>query len=106
MCINSFIIIGFSRMKLIINLSKRKCNYELISKFGGSLFTAPIEYSPFDVVGWSGRYHPCKYNLLNFMALGSVTWDHVDPSLQTVLTCPIDPANSASACDIVCFRSR
>jgi len=85
----------------------RACpNYQLISKFGGDLFLAHLQYSPYDVVGWSGRYHPCKYNLLNFMAFGSVTWDHADPSLHTVLTCPIDPATSASACDIVCFRSR
>ena len=40
------------------------------------------------------------------MALGSVTWDHCDPSLHTVLTCPVDAMNGASACDLVCFRSR
>jgi homogentisate 1,2-dioxygenase len=85
----------------------RACdNYEVISKFGGSLFLAPLQYSPYDVVAWSGRYHPCKYDLIQFMAFGSVTWDHADPSLHTVLTCPIDPATGASACDIVCFRPR
>ena len=85
----------------------RACeNYQLISKFGGELFMARLQYSPYDVVGWSGRYHPAKYNLLQFMAFGSVTWDHADPSLHTVLSCPIDAATGASACDIVCFRSR
>lgn len=85
----------------------RHCeDYELISKFGGSLFRATLQFSPYDVVGWSGRYHPCKYDLLQFMSLGSVTWDHCDPSLHTVLTCPVDPANAASACDVVCFRPR
>ena len=85
----------------------RSCkDYELINKFGGDLFLANLQYSPYDVVGWSGRYHPCKYDLLQFMALGSVTWDHADPSLHTVLSCPIDPATAASACDIVCFRAR
>ncbi len=85
----------------------RACkDYELIAKFGGKVHRAYLQYSPYDVVGWMGRYHPCKYDLLNFMAFGSVTWDHADPSLQTVLTCPIDPATSASALDFVCFRSR
>lgn len=85
----------------------RKCsNYEIIAKFGGSLFKARLEYSPYDVVGWSGRYHPCKYDLNLFMSFGSVTWDHADPSLHTVLTCPIDNNSGASACDFVCFRNR
>lgn len=81
-------------------------NFELISKFGGSLFKATLQHSPYDVVGWMGRYYPCKYNLFQFMALGSVTWDHCDPSLHTVLTCPVDAINGTSACDLVCFRSR
>mmetsp|Transcript_807 Transcript_807/g.1656 ORF Transcript_807/g.1656 Transcript_807/m.1656 type:complete len:1075 (-) Transcript_807:105-3329(-) len=85
----------------------RSCkDYELISKFGGKLYIAPLQYSPYDVVGWSGRYHPCKYDLLNFMAYGSVTYDHADPSIHTVLGCPIDTTSGASACDFVCFRSR
>jgi homogentisate 1,2-dioxygenase len=85
----------------------RACkNYQLIAKFGGSLFEASLQYSPYDVVGWSGRYHPCKYSLYQFMSMGSVTWDHPDPSLHTVLTAPIDNHSGASACDLVCFRSR
>lgn len=85
----------------------RACpDYQLISKFQGELFMAKLQYSPYDVVGWSGRYHPCKYNLENFMAFGSVTWDHGDPSLHTVLNSPLDPATGASACDFVCFRPR
>ena len=85
----------------------RACkDYELIAKFGGKVHRAFMQYSPYDVVGWMGRYHPCKYNLLDFMAFGSVTWDHADPSLHTVLTCPVDRATGASALDFVCFRSR
>ena len=85
----------------------RACkDYELLAKFGGKMHKAYLQHSPYDVVGWMGRYHPCKYDLLDFMALGSVTWDIADPSLQTVLTCPIDHTTGASALDFVCFRSR
>ncbi len=80
--------------------------FELVAKFGGSFFTARLDYSPYDVVGWSGRYHPSKYNLMHFMAFGSTTWDHADPSIHTVIHCPIDDKTNASACDFVCFRGR
>jgi homogentisate 1,2-dioxygenase len=83
-----------------------KVDYQLIAKFGGRLHTAKLSYSPYDVVGWSGRYHPCKYNLNNFMAFGSATWDHPDPSIHTVLNWPFDGVTNASACDFVCFRGR
>ena len=85
----------------------RACpDYELISKFGGDLHVAPLQFSPYDVVGWSGNYHPAKYDLMQFMAFGSVTWDHADPSTHTVLTCPVVAQNGASAFDFVCFRPR
>merc|ERR1712048_502113 len=62
--------------------------------------------SPYDVVGWSGSYYPCKYDLTNFKAFGSATWDHGDPSIHTVLSVPTDPETGFSACDVVCFKGR
>lgn len=66
---------------------------------------ATLGYSPFDVVGWSGDYYPYKYNLEHFNAFGSVTWDHADPSIQTVLTCPMDDKGN-NLCDFAAFVPR
>ena len=46
------------------------------------------EYSPFDVVGWRGNYTPVKYDLHHYNTIGSISYDHPDPSIFTVLTCP------------------
>jgi homogentisate 1,2-dioxygenase len=51
-------------------------NYEIISKFQGSLFVAHQNHSPFDVVAWHGNYVPYKYDLAKFMAINSVSFDH------------------------------
>lgn len=51
-------------------------NYEIISKFQGSLFKALQNHSPFDVVAWHGNYVPYKYNLAKFMVINSVSFDH------------------------------
>ncbi|RWS23192.1 hypothetical protein B4U80_07070 [Leptotrombidium deliense] len=52
--------------------------YKVINKFQGTLFVAQQTHSPFDVVAWHGNYVPYKYNLNNFMALNSVTFDHAE----------------------------
>jgi homogentisate 1,2-dioxygenase len=63
--------------------------FSVIVKQGGRLFRATQPHSPFDVVAWHGNYVPYKYDLELFAAYGSVRWDHPDPSILTVLTCPI-----------------
>lgn len=60
--------------------------FELICKFEGSLWSAPINHSPFDVVAWHGNYAPYKYDLRKFNTIGSISCDHPDPSIFTVLT--------------------
>lgn len=50
--------------------------FEVIHKFQGKLFSAEMDHSPFDVVGWHGNYAPYKYNLSLFNAMNSVTFDH------------------------------
>ncbi|MBA3486792.1 MAG: homogentisate 1,2-dioxygenase [Lysobacter sp.] len=64
--------------------------FELIAKFQGHLWRADIGHSPLDVVGWHGNYAPYKYDLRRFNAIGSISYDHPDPSIFLVLTSPSD----------------
>jgi len=59
---------------------------ELVTKFGGRLFASTLDHSPFDVVAWVGNSAPYKYDLARFNVIGSVSFDHPDPSIYTVLT--------------------
>ncbi len=51
------------------------------------MYEAKSNYSPFDVVGWKGNYCPFKYNLEHYNTIGSISYDHPDPSIFTVMTC-------------------
>lgn len=69
------------------------------------MFEMKQEFSPFNVVAFSGNYVPYKYDLKRFCAVGSVTYDHLDPSIYTVLTAPsADPGTAV--CDFVIFPPR
>jgi homogentisate 1,2-dioxygenase len=61
---------------------------ELVSKFCGNLWAAALDHSPLDVVGWHGNHVPYLYDLRRFNVLGSISYDHPDPSIFTVLTSP------------------
>jgi homogentisate 1,2-dioxygenase len=63
----------------------REGSFELVAKFAGSLWSAPIGHSPLDVVAWHGNYAPYKYDLRRFNTIGSVSYDHPDPSIFLVL---------------------
>ena len=63
----------------------RDGDFELLTKFMGALWTAPIHHSPLDVVAWHGNNAPYKYDLRRFNTLGSVSYDHPDPSIFLVL---------------------
>lgn len=78
---------------------------ELIAKFQGHLWRAPIDHSPLDVVGWHGNYAPYKYDLRRFNAIGSISFDHPDPSIFTVLTSPSDTHGTANM-DFAIFPPR
>lgn len=60
----------------------------LVQKFLGSLWQTELDHSPLDVVAWHGNHVPYKYDLRRFNALGTVSFDHPDPSIFTVLTSP------------------
>ncbi|WP_340314835.1 homogentisate 1,2-dioxygenase [Rhizorhabdus argentea] len=78
---------------------------ELVQKFEGSLWTTMLDHSPFDVVAWHGNLAPCRYDLRRFNTINTVSFDHVDPSIFTVLTSPSDTAGTAN-CDFVIFPPR
>lgn len=78
---------------------------EVIAKFGGELWTSKYDHSPLDVVAWHGNYAPYKYDLANFNTINTVSFDHSDPSIFTVLTSPSHPAGTANI-DFVIFPPR
>ncbi len=84
---------------------ERKGKCELVAKFMGALWAAPLAHAPLDVVAWHGNYAPYKYDLARFMAVNTVTFDHADPSIFTVLTSPSGQAGVAN-CDFVIFPPR
>ncbi|KAH9826126.1 Homogentisate 1,2-dioxygenase [Teratosphaeria destructans] len=79
--------------------------YTLLAKFSSRLFAAAQTHTPFDVVAWHGTYYPYKYDLARFATLGSISHDHPDPSIFTVLTAPSDHPGTAVA-DFVIFPPR
>ena len=80
-------------------------NYTLTCKMNGNLWSAPIDHSPLDVVAWHGNYAPYKYNLADFNVIGSVSFDHPDPSIYTVLSSPTNSEGRANI-DFVIFPPR
>jgi homogentisate 1,2-dioxygenase len=77
----------------------------IVTKSSSQLFQKMSDHSPYNVVAWHGNYLPYKYDLTRFCAVGSVTYDHLDPSIYTVLTCPTDQLGTAMA-DFVIFPPR
>jgi homogentisate 1,2-dioxygenase len=79
--------------------------YEIVKKFGGRLWRNEQPCTPFNVVAWHGNLVPCKYDTAHFNTLGSISFDHPDPSIFTVLTSPSDTPGTAN-CDFVIFPPR
>ncbi len=79
--------------------------FEQVAKFGGNLWSCEIDHSPLDVVAWHGNYAPYKYDLRRFNTIGSISFDHPDPSIFTVLTSPSGEPGVAN-CDFVIFPDR
>ncbi len=79
--------------------------FELVAKFQGGLWRADIGHSPLDVVAWHGNYAPCKYDLRRFNTIGSISYDHPDPSIFLVLHSPSD-SEGVSNIDFVIFPPR
>ena len=80
-------------------------DFRIIGKFLGRMWEAEIDHSPLDVVAWHGNYVPYKYDLARFNCINTVSFDHPDPSIYTVLTSPSAVAGTANA-DFVIFPPR
>jgi homogentisate 1,2-dioxygenase len=78
---------------------------EVIQKSLGSLWMMTLDHSPLDVVAWHGNYAPWRYNLAKFNTINTVSFDHPDPSIFTVLTSPSNVPGRSNA-DFVIFPPR
>ncbi|AEO64378.1 uncharacterized protein THITE_2110483 [Thermothielavioides terrestris NRRL 8126] len=79
--------------------------YVVTAKFNNALFRTTQRHTPFDVVAWHGNYYPYKYDLGRFNTIGSISFDHPDPSIFTVLSAPSDHPGTSVA-DFVIFPPR
>lgn len=78
---------------------------EVVNKYCGNLWTATYDHSPLDVVAWHGNHVPYAYDLRRFNVMGTISYDHPDPSIFTVLTSPSDTPGLAGV-DFVVFAPR
>jgi len=83
----------------------REGDFTLTCKMAGNIWNAPIGHSPLDVVAWHGNYAPYMYDLADYNVMGSVSFDHPDPSIYTVLTSPTTSPGTANI-DFVIFPPR
>jgi len=83
----------------------REGDFHVTAKFLGRLWSASIDHSPLDVVAWHGNYVPYKYDLATFNCINTVSFDHPDPSIYTVLTAPSVTPGTAN-CDFAIFPPR
>ena len=79
--------------------------FELVQKALASLWITTLPHSPLDVVAWHGNLAPYRYDLARFNTINTVSFDHPDPSIFTVLTSPSTVAGRANA-DFVIFPPR
>ncbi|KAH6681190.1 homogentisate 1,2-dioxygenase [Plectosphaerella plurivora] len=80
-------------------------SYKVTVKFNNDLFETVQSHTPFDVVAWHGNYYPIKYDLGRFNTIGTISYDHPDPSIFTVLSAPSGVPGTAIA-DFVIFPPR
>jgi len=89
----------------VAHYEEKEVTFTVIQKYGGKLFRFSLDHSPFDVVGWHGNYAPFIYDLSLFCPVNSVLYDHMDPSIFTVLTCKSNTPGLAVV-DFVIFPPR
>lgn len=77
----------------------------IVRKFLGNFWEAQQNHSPLNVVAWHGNLTPYKYDLSRFMVIGTISFDHPDPSIYTVLTSPSTVPGVANY-DFVIFPPR
>ena len=80
-------------------------DFRIVGKFLGRMWEAEIDHSPLDVVAWHGNYAPYKYDMARFQCINTVSFDHPDPSIYTVMTSPSVMAGTANV-DFAIFPPR
>ncbi len=80
-------------------------NFTLLTRYLGATFSSPISYSPLNAVAWHGNCVPYRYDLTKFNTMNTVSYDHPDPSIFTVLTSPSAIPGTANI-DFVIFPPR
>lgn len=94
---------NFKNPKVVI---KSRQKHYTVLKTQNQLFMSEQNHSPYDVVAWFGNYTPYKYSLDKFVSVNSVSVDHPDPSIFTVLTCPSIGKPGTALADFVIFPPR
>ncbi len=89
----------------VARFEDREGKQTLVAKFSGALWEAALDHSPLDVVAWHGNYAPYKYDLTKFNTIGTISYDHPDPSIFTVLTAPSETPGMSNI-DFVIFPPR
>ena len=89
----------------VASYEDREGDFHTVSKFLGNLWESEYNHSPLNVVAWHGNYAPYKYDLRRFNCINSVSFDHPDPSIYTVLTSPSEIPGTANA-DFALFPPR
>jgi len=89
----------------VAHFEERNGDFQLVAKFSGNLWQASIGHSPLDVVAWHGNYVPYKYDLRRFNTIGSISFDHPDPSIFLVLQSQSDTPG-VDTIDFVIFPPR
>jgi homogentisate 1,2-dioxygenase len=80
--------------------------WKVVTKYAGKLFSCTQNHTPFDIAGWHGTYYPYKYDLGRYSVLGSILYDHPDPSIFTVLTAPSHREPGTAIVDFAIFPPR
>lgn len=89
----------------VASFEDKEEEHTLVVKFCGELYQTILDFSPLDVVAWVGNSAPYKYDLSRFNVINTVSYDHPDPSIFTVLTSPSDTTGVANL-DFVVFPPR
>ncbi len=89
----------------VAEFEDRDGDFRIVAKFLNRLWEARIDHSPLDVVGWHGNYAPYQYDLARFNTINTVSFDHPDPSIFTVLSSPSEIPGTANV-DFVLFPPR
>lgn len=84
---------------------EEKGDFSVVTKYRNQFWSCKVEENPLNVVAWHGNYAPYKYNLEHFNTINTVSYDHPDPSIFTVLTSP-GPRTGVANIDFVIFPSR